>query len=762
MARTPAARVSSCRTPEFLRTEPAEPGPVRRLSHSLMEAPMNAPLSTKEIESSETVVKAVCRMCHGGCGTLVTVRDGKVTSVKGDPDHPVNLGKLCSKAGEPSIEQLYHESRINQPLMRVGPKGAMQWKPVSWEEAIAFIAQKMSEIRAEHGAEAVALARGVSMNNNQIITRFANVFGTPNIASINYYCYGPRTAACTLTATGTLSGRGWDNVAIPDFYGNPGCMVEWGAQKRISNDHGLIGHTPMTSALKRKPVSIIVDPRRPSACGPGHIWLPIRPGTDGAMALGWANVIISEGLYDKDFVANWCHGFEDFRARAAEWPLERTAKVTGCDADSIREAARLYATTKPATMVWGTGSDHIGRNAVQANRAILALIGITGNLDVPGGNCFWPSPKFADTERWDALPAEQAAKRIGADRFKCLTLRPTVYAHPPSVFKAILTEEPYPIKGMLVIGNNPAVCYTNTREVTDALKKLDLLVVSEIFMTPTAALADIVLPAASNLERDEPRLYMHIKGPGGTHMDTSTRTTAQVGERRSDWDMIVDLAHALGHADAFPSVQAIADEALAPLGMSWEEFRQEENVLVPITYRKYEQTGFGTPTGKFELWSTILEGWGQDPLPGHVEPAESPVSRPDLAEKYPLILNTGVRTPTYWNSNGHPLSSLRRLLPEPTIEMHRDAGAARGIADRSFAYVETRHGRLRIRVHLTDRVRPDVVSVPHGWWEPEGEGPDFSIFETCANVLIGSDPDECDPILGSTPLKALLCEVYPA
>jgi thiosulfate reductase / polysulfide reductase chain A len=149
-------------------------------------------------------------------------------------------------------------------------------------------------------------------------------------------------------------------------------------------------------------------------------------------------------------------------------------------------------------------------------------------------------------------------------------------------------------------------------------------------------------------------------------------------------------------------------------------------------------------------------------LPDHVEPAESPVSRPDLVERYPLILNTGVRTPTYWNSNGHPLSTLRRLLPEPLVEMHRDTAKARGIEDRAMAFVKTPHGELKMRVHLSDRIRPDVVSVPHGWWQPGDEGPDFGIFDICANVLLSSNLDNCDPILGSTPLKAVMCEVRPA
>src|SRR5260221_1386435 len=347
---------------------------------------------------TQTVGKAVCRMCRGGCGTLVTVRDGSVASVKGHPDHAVNEGKLCTKAGARSIEQLYHEARIDRPLMRVGPKGSMQWKAVSWDEAVRFIARKMLTIREQHGAEAVSFARGVSINNTQIITRLANVFGTPNIASINYYCYGPRVAACSLTSSGKFSGRSWDTVAIADFFGAPDCIVEWGSQKRISNDHGLIGHIPMTDALRRKPISIVVDPRKPAAAGPGDIWLALRPGTDAAMALGWLYVIIEEDLYDHDFIEQWCHGFDALKARVRDYSPARVAEITWCDADLIRAAARAYAKAKPATIAWGTGPDHIGLNSVQSNRAIHLLMGLTGNLDVPGGNCFWPGPKLADTE----------------------------------------------------------------------------------------------------------------------------------------------------------------------------------------------------------------------------------------------------------------------------------------------------------------------------------------------------------------------------
>lgn len=708
-------------------------------------------------------IKATCRMCHGGCGTIATVRDGVVEKVVGDPDHPVNRGKLCVKAGKASVEQIYGPQRIEHPMIRSGPKGSGQWRRVSWAEAIRHIGTEMRRLRADFGAESIAFARGVSMNNNQIVTRFANVFGTPNIASINYYCYGPRVSACSLTSSGRYSGRLWDTVAIADFYGKPKCIVEWGSQKRIANDHGHIGHTPMTTALKDEPVNIIVDPRKPAAAGNGDIWLPLRPGTDAAMALGWLNVIISEELYDKEFADRWCHGFDELASRAAQFSPQNVADITWCDPELIEAAARTYARIKPATIGWGTGVDHIGRNAVQANRAIHMLMGLTGNLDVPGGNVFWPHPKLADTERWDRLSDEQAAKRLGAQRFKALNTRPTVYAHPPSVFQAILTEKPYPVKGMLVVGNNPAVCYPNTETVTAALKKLELLVVSEIFMTPTAELADVVLPAASNLERDDPRLYMHIKGPEGTMIDTATRAAAQIGERRSDWEFLIDLAHELNMADDFPSLQEFADEALAPMDMTWEDLKSRDDYLAePMRYRKYEQDGFGTPTGKFELWSTTLEEWGYDPLPNHVEPGHSPISTPQLYKQYPLILSTGVRMSMYWNSNGHPLPTLRKLQREPVLEIHEDTAQQYGLINKGYAWVETPSGRLRMRVRTSNKTHPRVVGVPHGWWLPEAEGPDHGIFDVCSNVLIDDDLDQCDPILGSTPLKALLCRVIPA
>jgi len=705
-------------------------------------------------------VKAICRNCHGGCGTIVRLDGERVVEVVGDPDHPINRGKLCVKAGRASIEQLHHPDRLDHPLIRTGERGEGRWRRATWDEALALVAEKMHALARSHGPESVAFARGVGMNNTHIINRLANVFGTPNVASISYFCYAVRVSVCQVTATGKYGGKTWDTVAVPDVYSRPKCIVEWGSQKRISNDHGLIGFAPLTDALAAQPVHILVDPRHPSSAGPVDLWLPLRPGTDAAMALGWINLIIEEELYDKAFVERWCHGFEALRARAKEYPLAKVADITWCDPEAIARAARLYATTKPGAIVWGNGTDHIGTNVYQSIRALLVLMGITGNVDVPGGNVFFPAPPLVYPELKDRLSPGQEAKRLGGQRFKALNR--AAYAHPPSVFDAILTGEPYPVKGMVVIGSNVVTTYPNTRKVVDALKSLDLLVVHDCFMTPTAEIADVVLPAAANLERDEPRLHLHVKGPHATFLDTVSQKVVSIGERRSDWETVIALGRALGYEQEFPSLEALANEALAPMGITWDELKARGWVELPIEYRKYEKQGFGTPTGKFEIWSTVMEGWGYDPLPVHVEPPESPVRTPEIHRDYPLILITGAKQTMYYHSQGRQVPSLRELVPEPTLEMHTDTARALGLAAGDRAWIETVRGRLCLKVRTHERIHPKVVAVPHGWWLPERPGPDHGVFDVCANVLTDDRIEVCDVAYGSSPLKGLLCRVVRA
>ena len=702
--------------------------------------------------------KVICRNCHGGCGTLVRMENGTVTEVIGDPSHPINRGKLCAKAGASSIEQLYHPDRLNHPLMRDGERGSGKWRQTTWDEALSVIAARMGTLKERYGAETVAFARGVGMNNQHIISRVANLFGTPNLTSISYVCYATRVAVCGATATGKYGGKAWDTVAVPDFYSQPRCVVEWGSQKRTSNDHGLIGFGPMSEAFKDRPMHILLDPRKPSSAGPVDLWLPVRPGSDAAMALGWINLIIEEELYDKDFVQRYCHGFEELRARAREYPLSKVADITWCDPELIARAARAYATTRPGCIVWGNGLEHAGRNSFQSLRATLILMGITGNIDVPGGNVFYPAPPLAYPSLREKLGPEQEAKRLGGQKFKALDK--AGFAHPPTLFRTILSDEPYPVKALIVVGSNVATTYPNTRRVIEALKKLDFLVVHDIFMTPTAEYADIVLPAAANLERDEPRLHLHIKGPKAMFMDTVSRKLVSIEERRSDWDFMIGLGRKLGYEEYFPSLTRLADDALRPMGITWDELKTRDYIPIPIEYRKYERSGFGTSTGKFEIYSTVMKEWGYDPLPSHVEPVESPVSMPERYRDYPLLLITGAKSAMYYHSQGRQIPSLRKLSPEPLLEIHNDTATALGITPGEYVWVETVRGRLRLKVHAHSRIHPKVVAVPHGWWLPEESGPEHGIHSVCANVLTDDDPENCDLAFGGSPLKGLLCRVY--
>lgn len=739
--------------------------PVNRRIAVSVDTGQHSDKTADNIEDSGLVgsFKAVCRMCHGGCGTIVEMAGGVVRRVIGDPENPINKGALCSKAGSASIEQLYHPERVNFPLMRAGERGEGKWKRVSWDEALSYIAEKMQNIKSEYGAEAVAFGRGTGINNTHIVSRLANLFGTPNVTAIAYFCYGPRVAVSKITASGEFAGKKWDTTPIPDVYGKPKCVVQWGSQKRTSNDHGLIGHTPLSDALAEQPMNIVVDPRKPKPAGKADIWLPLRTGTDAAMALGWMNVIINEGLYDKEFVENHCYGFEELKERVQEYPPERVAEITWCDADEIVRAARAYATTRPGCIVWGNGTDQLGNNTFQATRALLILMGLTGNLDVEGGNVFYPAPNLDYPELWEKLPAEQAAKRLGGDRFKALNLTPYAYAHPPSLFHTILTEKPYPVKAYIITGNNAVTCFPNTARVIEALKKLDMLVVLDKFMTPTAHLADIVLPAAGNLERDEPRLHLHTKGPQATYMDTVSQKLVEIGERKSDWEFIIELGRKLGFEEYFPSLEEFADNALRPMGLTWSELKKKDPAVeIPVQYEKYKEEGFGTRTGKFEFYSTVMEDWGYDPLPNHVEPPESPVSTPERFAEYPLILNTGAKQPMYWHSQGRQLPSLRNLSPEPLAEINTKTAEALGIKKGDYVWIETVRGRLRMKASVHDRIHEGAVSIPHGWWLPEADPPYHAVFEVCSNVLTDDDPDNCDVALGSSPLKGLLCRLKKA
>lgn len=687
-------------------------------------------------------------MCHGGCGVLVHVTDGKVVKVQGDPESPLNRGKICPK-GAASIEQLYHPDRLKHPLKRAGERGQGKWERISWDEALDTIANKINEIKKEYGPESIVLGQGTGRHHYRHLVRFAHAIGTPNWCEPGAaQCFHPRV---------NVGGMTYGDLPICDYYGeiNPRCVLVWGHNPVISGADGEIQFR-VKECLKKGTKLIVVDPRRTELAKKADLWLQVRPGSDDALALGMIHVIINEAIYDKEFVEKWTVGFEQLAERVQEYPPEKVEEITWVPGEKIKEAARLFAQTKPGVVEWGVAIEHTP-NCLQTVRAVALLPGITGNIDIPGG---WILGMHATQDfplLLDTLPEEIKAKRLGAEQFKILSGAKAGFpsSHIPAVLDAMDTGHPYPVRAFLVFGSNSLVSYANGKQVYDRLQKLDFLSVMDLYMTPTAELADIVLPAASWLEVDQV-VGLPFRAD---NVVLAQQKILNMWECRQDEDVFIALARRLNLRVGKEDLEDIFNHQLEPLGITFDRLKEVGAVSVPFQYRKFEESGFHTPSGKVELRSSILEKYGYDPLPYYQEPPESPVSTPETAKEYPLILITGGRSQYFFHTEFRQIPSLRKRDPDPIVEIHPETAGKAGIRDGDWVWIESPRGRITQKARVTEGIDPRVVNVQHGWWFPEEPGPGHGVWQSNANVLTNNGPPY-DPAMGTYQLRALLCKVY--
>ena len=700
--------------------------------------------------------KAACRGCHGGCMYVLTVEEGKVVKARPDPEGPLNRGRGCIK-GMSIIEQMYHPDRLLHPRRRIGEKGSGKWEDISWDEAYETIASRLTEIREESGPESVALITGTGRHHLPQFWRFGNVLNTPNATSSGaLICLGPRKNAGDFTA---------GHFAGVDYYGDvrPGGILVWGANPAISGADGELSFH-MKDALRENIPLIVVDPKPNELTEAAVLWLRLRPGTDGALALGILHQIIEHDWYDHDFVGGYTYGFEALKERCAMWPAEKVAKITRVPEAQIIEAAKLIASIKPLAMEWGCAVEQ-STNAFQTCRAIFMIPAITGNYDVPGG--FVESMEIAPTADllFDRLEPEAAEKGIYGDYpINDGRLSPKRFAHPWLTMEAMRTGRPYPVRALISSANNTLISAPDSRHSHESLKNLDFFVYMDFFMTPTAELADIVLPAALWPEVDS----IFCMPEFGDVAALCMQKTVQVGECKSDEEVFMEISRCMGLDYGAESQEEILNDILRELGnrrpeyagIDFEQFRKLGWIAPKREYYGYKKRGFATETGKFELFSPRLLRAGADPLPDWREVPESPVSRPDLLPDYPLILTTGSRTMPYFISNNRQIRSLRKLHPFPLVSMHPAAGAKYGIREGDWVWIETLRGRITQKaIFLTD-MDEDVVSCEMGWWYPEAGAPNYGWDESNANILtVGAPPH--DPEGGAYQLRALLCRIYP-
>jgi len=698
---------------------------------------------TKQTATAQ-IIKSTCGLCPIGCGILVHVDNGRVTKVEGDPDSPLNKGELCPK-GLASLEYLYYPNRLQDPLKRMGERGEGEWLSVSWDEALDTVASELAKARDRYGAESIAFIGGAAKGlQESYLARLANIFGTPNVAWQGHVCFVPRTLASRIT---------YGFYAIPDYDYPPACIVVWGKNMAETLHHA---YQRVIKAISKGAKLIVIDPRQIDLAAKSDLWLQPRPGSDLALALGMINVIINEGLFDKAFVDNWTVGFDELKAHIQDYSPERVSDITWVPVERIRQAARLYAQTKPACIQWGNAIDQ-GVNSFQTARAICMLRVITGNLAIPGGE-IQPLPlqlvgrRSPELERCDKMPLDRWQERVGVD----LKLMPLMgYVQPQSIIKAIIEEDPYPVRVAYVQGGNPISSYSNTRETYEALRKLNFLAVADMFMTPTAALADIVLPIATYLEFDS-----IVTPPYSYPVASVQQKVTRIGECRSDYEILSQLATKLGLGEYFwDSEEQCLDYILAPSGITFDEFRKIGIIPGAKQYRSYATKNLETPSGKVEIYSNQLKEWGLDPLPVYYKPPETPYSTPELAKEYSLILTTWKSAP-FRHSGGKQMITLRGMHPEPMVSIHPQTANGLGIRNCDWVYIETKRGRIKQKAVLTTNIDPRVVGVDYAWWFPErGASDSYGWAESNVNILTDDKPPYNREV-GSTNLRGMLCKVY--
>ncbi|MFC2122077.1 molybdopterin-dependent oxidoreductase [Bacteroidota bacterium] len=678
-------------------------------------------------EGDTKIVKSVCCMCMQTCGIDAHTRDGKLVKVTAMEDHPFN--HLCVKA-QGIVDWLYSPDRVTTPLKRVNG----DWQPISWDAAFDIISDKLTEVKEKYGAKAMATHVGnpfIGTPVGRVASRFCSLYGTPNHTSTASLCFAAGAMGHGLTIGNRLQ------RLFPSFE-NSRCIVLWGYNPQESNICDMVQVTP---ARKSGAKLIVIDPRKTPLAKEADIYAQIRPGTDLALALGMINVIIAEQLYDKDFVQNWTVGFDKLAEHVKKYSPEEVEKITWVPADTVREIARMYAASKPAAIAQGVALDHC-LGGVQNSRAAAILMAITGNLDVPGGNVYLPMLKMTQLRVKGNVNKDEV---VGIDypvysRFvgetTCLPIA-----------DAVISGKPYPIKAMIVHGSNPALIWPNSNKVKQALSQLDFLVVSDMFMSETAKLADIFLPSVSFWEADVFKDYQFVGLPMAV---LANKVVEPLGECRDNWQIWAELGRRMGYAEYFPwqTNDELINDLLEPSGMTIEQLREHPS---GVWYgnlgrkQKYLDEGLKSPSGKVELYSEILEGYGYPPLPEFIEPLTALAEAPKLAEDYPLILTTGARMSPFTHSRHRNVARLRKLAPYPAVEINTGTAREMGIATDDWVIVESLKGRLRIRAKVTDDIHPRVVSIPHGWEE--------------ANVNLLTDSDNRDPISAYPAYKSAICRV---
>ncbi|MBN1369530.1 MAG: molybdopterin-dependent oxidoreductase [Dehalococcoidaceae bacterium] len=694
--------------------------------------------------------RGLCGVCPSGCAVILTLKDGKIEDIKADAGNP--YGMLCVR-GRAAREIVYSPDRLTSPLIRCGKRGEGCFRKASWEEALGTVAERMLRIKQEYGPQAVVYhgGRGTfeqSMKDLYIDWLFP--FGSPNHASVGSLCAFASFLLAPVPTFG-INGR----TIKPDLE-NSNMVVVWGMNPRTSSPPFLFPR--IKKAKKRGARVVAVDTMFSETAKTADEWIPVRSGTDGALALGMLRTIINEELYDEDIVMNWTHGFNELKDYVQQFTPSEVERLTLVPAERVVSFARELASCKSVSLVQFTGLEY-SNSSVQNIRAVYLLWALTGHFDEIGGMVIDRQIQPGARKYKPPMPDIEP---IGHRDFPfyCDYTRQAHYTRFPHT---VLSGFPYPVKGVIIHGAATLANYPDPARFARAYSSLDLMVVIDRFPVSEMAYADVVLPATTLFEIESYQYY-------GDYIRLRQRLIEPFGEARNDSMILSDLANRLGYGHLYPKTER---------GLIEQIFVEHPHLLKQLdcnpdgvklpqpekSYRKWEKgllrkdgkPGFETPSGKIEITSSILAGYGYDALPVYNDPIEGPIKDPELNKSYPLVLNTGARIINAYHSQHLNIPSLVRIQDKPQVIMNRTDADARGIKSGDRVIVHTKRGKVRFWASVGVSIPPGTVEANKGGGEP------YQVDEwRNSNVNYLTDLDNCDPISGYPVFKALMCEVKKA
>ncbi len=777
-------------------------------------------------------------MCISRCGVITTVENGRLTKVNADPAHP--NGCICVK-GTAAPEIVYSPDRLRNPMKRTRPKGDPDpgWTPVSWEEALSFTASRFSDIKAKHGAEAVVFAFGTPSGGGisdgaRWLERLANAFGSPNLLASLHICNWNREWGAQYT---------YGVPTPPPDYDNAQCIILWGFNPYATWPAAA---ARINQAKVRGAKIIVVDPRKSGAVEKADLWLRVRPGGDGALALSMIHVLLEENLYDESFVRDWTNGpllvrednnqlltaqdvsqsdddetffvwddpsgglasyratsgyerngvvpalfgvrrvtlasgrviecrpvFQKLAELAAQYAPEASEQHTWVPALDVRRAVRMFVAEKPSCYYsWAGLEQH--SNATQTNRAICIFYTLTGQFDQRGGNLLYATTPVQPITGQELLAEKMVSRRLGYAELPLGSPGHSGRVQAKHVYDAILTGEPYPIKGMIAFGGDPLLGNGDSQRGRAALTALDFFVDIDIFANPSAAFADLLLPASTCWEREGLMPSFSTAEETATWAQLKPPVVEPLHESRADLEIIFDLAQRLGLNGQFfaGDIDSGYNHHLAPSGLTVEQLRANRigmRATARTRYRKYaeidaqtgQSRGFQTPTGKIEIYSTEFAEAGYPPLPGMPEIGDGRIEARESSDEYPLIL-TSFRLMQFCDQQHRNIPRLRRQAREPFLEINPETAAALNIQTDEWIRLETAMGGIRLKAKLNPSLHPKVVATQYGWWQECKElglpGYD-ALAQHGSNINLIISNDISDPISGAVPHRSQACRV---